>query len=64
MSQATLVEKIGTKIMPPTTLVVKIATKINILTMGRPRVKIKVSTEFCQETSADEIIKMSPEQPW
>ena len=38
----------------------KIGTKVNISTMGRPKVKIKVSKQLSQSTASDEIIKVVP----
>ena len=46
--------------VPPATLVAGIGTKVNISTMGRPRIKIKVSKRVSQQTASDEIIKVAP----
>ena len=46
--------------VPPVTLVMGIGTKVNISTMGRPRIKIKVSKRLSQQTASDEIIKVAP----
>ena len=44
--------------MPPATLLVRIGTKVNISTIGRPRVKIQVYKQLPQQTASNEIIKI------
>ena len=59
LSQSTASDEIM-KVGLPATLLLRIGTKVNISTKGRPRVRIKVSKQLSQSTASDDIIKAGP----